>query len=64
MQVMLSAETAAAGAPAVSCSIPDNPIAWIKSSTRRVETPPIHAFWITAASAFSETFRASRKGGK
>ena len=25
---------------------------------------PIHASWITAINAFSETFRASRNGGK
>ena len=34
------------------------------SSTRRVEMPPIHASRITAINAFSETFRASRNGGK
>jgi hypothetical protein len=31
---------------------------------RRVETPPIQASWTTATSAFSLTFRGSRKGGK
>jgi hypothetical protein len=40
------------------------PIACTSSSTRRVETPPIHASWITATKAFSETFRASKNGGK
>ena len=44
--------------------IPDSPIACTRSSTRRVETPPIHASWITAISAFSELLRASRNGGK
>jgi hypothetical protein len=44
--------------------IPLKPIACTRSSTRRVETPPIQASWITATSAFSETFRASRNGGK
>ena len=44
--------------------IPLRPIACTRSSTRRVETPPIHASWITAINAFSETFRASRNGGK
>src|SRR5436190_20382313 len=32
--------------------IPDSPIACTRSSTRRVETPPIQASWITAISAF------------
>jgi hypothetical protein len=32
--------------------MPLSPIACTGSSTRRVETPPIHASWITAASAF------------
>ena len=40
------------------------PIACTRSSTRRVETPPIQASWMTATSAFSLTFRGSRKGGK
>ena len=44
--------------------MPARPIACTSSSTRRVETPPIHASWITATSAFSEVFRGSRKGGK
>jgi hypothetical protein len=39
--------------------IPDNPIACTRSSTRRVETPPIHASWITAISAFSPAFSSS-----
>ena len=39
--------------------------AWIGGvSTRRVETPPIQASWITATSAFSPVFLGSRKGGK
>ena len=44
--------------------IPLSPIACTSSSTRRVETPPIHASWITATQAFSEVFLGSRKGGK
>jgi hypothetical protein len=44
--------------------MPDSPMAGTRSSTRRVETPPIQASWITAISAFSELLRASRKGGK
>jgi len=44
--------------------IPASPIACTRSSTRRVDTPPIHASWITATSAFSELLRASRNGGK
>jgi len=44
--------------------MPERPMAWTRSSTRRVETPPIHASWMTATSAFSLTFRGSRKGGK
>ena len=43
--------------------IPDSPIACTSSSTRRVDTP-IQASWITPISAFSDTFRASRNGGK
>ena len=39
-------------------------MAWARSSTRRVETPPIQASWITATGAFSEVFRGSKKGGK
>ena len=45
-------------------SIPARPIACASSSTRRVETPPIHASWITATRAFSLVFRGSRNGGK
>jgi hypothetical protein len=37
--------------------IPDNPIACTRPSTRRVDTPPIQASWITAISAFSELLR-------
>src|SRR6201987_2070184 len=44
--------------------IPDSPIACTRSSTRRVETPPIQASWRTAISAFSELLRAWRNGGK
>ena len=40
------------------------PIACTSSSTRRVETPPIQASWMTATKAFSVVRRASRKGGK
>ncbi len=39
-------------------------IDWTKASTLRVETPFIHAFWIIALSAFSDSLRASRKDGK
>jgi hypothetical protein len=42
---------------------PDSPIACTKS-TRRVDTLPIQASWITAISAFSERLRASRNGAK
>ena len=48
----------------VDLEMPDRPMAWTRSSTRRVETPPIQASWMTATSAFSEVFRGSRKGGK
>lgn len=41
-----------------------SPMACTSSSTRRVETPPIQASWITATSACSDVFRASRKPGK
>ena len=43
--------------------MPDKPIACTKPLTRRVETPPIHASWITVTSAFSAVLRGSRKGG-
>ena len=33
-------------------------------STRRVDTPPIQASWMTATSAFSAIWRGSRRGGK
>jgi hypothetical protein len=39
-------------------------MAWTRSSTFRVETPAIHASWMTETSAFSVVFLASRKGGK
>jgi hypothetical protein len=39
----------------------DRPSACTRSSTRPVETPPIQASWITAISAFYETFRASQE---
>ena len=48
----------------VLLEMPARPMAWTSSSTRRVDTPPIHASWITATSAFSLTFLGSRKGGK
>jgi hypothetical protein len=48
----------------VDLEMPDSPIACTSSSTRRVETPPIQASWITATNAFSEVFLGSRKGGK
>jgi hypothetical protein len=48
----------------VDFEMPVRPMACTRSSTRRVETPPIQASWITATSAFSEVFRGSRKGGK
>jgi hypothetical protein len=48
----------------VDFEMPDRPIAWTRSSTRRVETPPIQASWMTATSAFSLVLRASRNGGK
>jgi hypothetical protein len=35
---------------------------WKSLSTRRVDTPPIQASWITAISAFSELLRASING--
>lgn len=44
--------------------MPASPMACTRSSTRRVETPPIQASWMTATSGFSVVFRASRKGGK
>src|SRR5215471_2812006 len=44
--------------------MPDSPIACTRSSTRRVDTPPIQASWMTAINAFSEPLRASRSGGK
>ena len=48
----------------VDFEMPDSPIACTRSSTHRVETPPIQASWITATSALSEVFLGSRKGGK
>jgi len=48
----------------VDFEIPVRPMACTRSSTRRVETPPIHASWITATRAFSLVFLGSRKGGK
>src|SRR5690242_6429500 len=44
--------------------MPDSSIACTRASTRRVDTPPIQASWITAISAFSELLRASKNGGK
>lgn len=43
--------------------MPDSLIACARSSTRRVETPAIHASRITATSAFSTVFLGSRKPG-
>src|SRR5215212_4304108 len=43
--------------------MPFRPTACTRSSTRRVETPPIQASWITATSAFSLTFLGSRNRG-
>src|ERR1700710_194726 len=40
------------------------PMACTKSSTRRVDTPPTQASWITATRAFSDVLRGSRNGGK
>jgi hypothetical protein len=39
--------------------MPSRPIACTRSSTRRVETPPIQASWITATRAFSLVLRVS-----
>ena len=44
--------------------MPLTPMAWTRSSTFRVDTPAIHASWITAVSAFSIVRRGSRKAGK
>jgi len=44
--------------------MPLSPIACTRSSTRRVETPPIQASWMTLTSAFSAVLRGSRNGGK
>lgn len=44
--------------------MPLRPMAWTRSSTRRVLTPAIQASWITATSAFSTVRRGSRKPGK
>jgi hypothetical protein len=44
--------------------MPVRPMAWTRSSTRRVETRPIQASLITATRAFSVIFRGSRNGGK
>ena len=48
----------------LALEMPDSPIACTSSSTRRVDTPPIQASWITMTSAFSAVLRGSRKGGK
>ena len=47
-----------------SCEMPESPIACASSSTRRVDTPPIQASWMTATNAFSAVLRGSRNGGK
>jgi hypothetical protein len=44
--------------------IPERPIACTRSSTRRVDTPPIQASWMTAISALSELLRAFDEGGE
>ena len=44
--------------------IPASPMACTRSPTRRVETPLIHASWMTATRAFSDVLRGSRNGGK
>src|ERR1700746_193442 len=44
--------------------MPERPSACTSSSTRRVETPPIQASWITVTSAFSAVLRGSRNGGQ
>jgi hypothetical protein len=44
--------------------MPVGPITCTRSSTLRIDTPAIHASWMTAMSAFSEVLRGSRKGGK
>ncbi|KEQ02435.1 hypothetical protein GV68_21990 [Pseudorhizobium pelagicum] len=43
--------------------MPVMPMACTRSSTFRVDTPLIHASWITATSAFSTVFLGSRKPG-
>jgi hypothetical protein len=44
--------------------MPARPIAWTRSSTRRVETPPIQASSMTATRALALVVLGSRKGGK
>ncbi len=44
--------------------MPLSPMAWTRSSTRRVDTPLTQASWITATRAFSDVLRGSRNGGK
>ena len=39
-------------------------MAYTRSSTRRVDTPPIHTSWITATNAFSDVRRISRNPKK
>src|SRR3954470_1648695 len=48
----------------VLLEMPESPMACTRSSTRRVDTPPIHASWITATSAFSDVRRGSRNPRK
>ncbi len=43
--------------------MPSRPIATTRSSTRRVETPPIYASWITATRAFSLVLRPPGTAG-
>jgi len=44
--------------------MPVMPMAFTSSSTLRVETPLIHASWMTATSAFSTIFLGSSKPGR
>ena len=44
--------------------MPSIPIACTRSSTLRVDTPLIHASWITATRACSVVRRGSRNAGK
>src|ERR671916_203209 len=48
----------------VLLEMPARPIACTSSSTRRVDTPPIQASWMTATSALSLVFRGSGDGAQ